>query len=713
MLKDYLPEHAEIGAWSDQTQYSINKNKRWELQDKIDKIFNEDINNLKNEKFNLFALVDHNPHFDSTKMYYSNKDEIPIVKGKSNKSRAPDHQFNSELDVKLVIEEKKIWNVSRTPKKQKKALTSIEVEEGLDDDYDDEDHDTLQEDEIKCNRQECHTLEDFIAKTSERKNNQELRCEPVKKSYRGKIIFDPLANKNQNNSDSEDEEFEEISRYDPEGDTIIVFLTELGLATIPDHWINVSEAQSTRLSIYNPNTGILIITFTVSEDSTECRMKILSLQTGLENILDVFAECTTIKEICFLADQIFAGSSKKNNVDFGKYSVVSTDQAFLELFNKESSSSEVSEGDCSASDEHTAASCMICFSEEDLCYSGSCGDGYCSSCWSLYLGVQVKSKTRLILCPGYGCTIPVPISILGWFLPTTSLLDYISRVLAVLVETNISIYDCPNCKHIVKLKEFKLVNEVKCVCGVEWCLSCKGQCHFPSSCQESHDFINFKNKLDEHVSLETVVQVRKCPSCQTLWEKMWGCNYLHCTVCNTGFCWGCDKKHDDHTGICGKINQPLEKVEILPFPTENFSRQRIENFHLHLSLKRQKLSSKKYRIETMAHRFLAADRTWYFENMEKHRQEILEKTDRGLLIMDILTRAVNICTEGRQFLLNSALRQENATASGRIRISQKYMHLIEIDEALTNPTLGKRWKEQIKRLATLIHVLERSMKLSK
>ena len=151
----------------------------------------------------------------------------------------------------------------------------------------------------------------------------------------------------------------------------------------------------------------------------------------------------------------------------------------------------------------------------------------------------------------------------------------------------------------------------------------------------------------------------------------------------------------------------------MPFPTEDFSRQRIENFHLHLSLKRQKLSSKKNRIKTMAHRFLAADRTWYFDNMEKHRREILEKTDRGLLILDILTRAVNICTEGRQFLLNSALRRENATTSGRSRISQKYMNLIEIDEALNNPTLGKRWKEQIKRIATLIHVLERSMKLSK
>ena len=224
-------------------------------------------------------------------------------------------------------------------------------------------------------------------------------------------------------------------------------------------------------------------------------------------------------------------------------------------FDKESSSSEVREGECSSSDKLVAAGCMICFSEEVLCYSGSCGDGYCSSCWSLYLSVQVKSKSRLILCPGYECTIPVPIPILGWFLPTSCLLDYITRVLAVLVQTNISIYDCPSCKHIVKLKDFKLVNEVKCVCGVEWCLSCKGQCHFPSSCQENQDFINFKNKLDERMSLETEVEVRKCPSCQTLWEKMWGCNYMHCTVCSTGFCWGCGKKNDDYTGICGKINQ--------------------------------------------------------------------------------------------------------------------------------------------------------------
>ena len=183
-----------------------------------------------------------------------------------------------------------------------------------------------------------------------------------------------------------------------------------------------------------------------------------------------------------------------------------------------------------------------------------------------------------------------------------------------------------------------------------------------------------------------------------------------CTICQTGFCWGCGKKHEGHDGLCGKINEPLENIEILAFPTEEFSRQRIENFQLHLSLKEKRLTTKKYKVERITHRFLAADRAWYFDNMEKNRGLILD-TARGALVLDIVSRAVNICTQGRQFLINSTLRRENANETRRGRISWKYMKLMELDEAISNASLGKKWKEEIKRLATLICALEKSMKL--
>merc|ERR1712012_1066279 len=59
IFTDYLPEHREMMSWDSQTGYSINKKHRWELQTNLNKVFNNNLDDLRREPFHVFAAVVH------------------------------------------------------------------------------------------------------------------------------------------------------------------------------------------------------------------------------------------------------------------------------------------------------------------------------------------------------------------------------------------------------------------------------------------------------------------------------------------------------------------------------------------------------------------------------------------------------------------------------------------------------------------------------
>ncbi len=199
--------------------------------------------------------------------------------------------------------------------------------------------------------------------------------------------------------------------------------------------------------------------------------------------------------------------------------------------------------------------------------------------------------------------------------------------------------------------------------------------------------------MKEWKSKETTVEVRPCPKCGIKWEKMWGCNYMMCSTCGTGFCWGCGAEHTDHNGICGSMKVPLEKVEILPFPTEELSAKRIKSFQLHTELKHDNvLKQYKKEYEKIMKKFLTADKEFVFANFETDFKSLIE-TERGQYIGEIVSRTINVCKQGSISLLNTLLKKSLSLRDTR-RIKSNFFALKDLFVTLQESTPNsKNWKD--------------------
>ena len=257
-----------------------------------------------------------------------------------------------------------------------------------------------------------------------------------------------------------------------------------------------------------------------------------------------------------------------------------------------------------------------------------------------------------------------------------------------------------------------MVKDFKCRCGFHWCRYCQLSHHAPSSCHENKEFIAYQQKLEKFKALETVVvEGRACPLCKTVWEKMYGCNYMSCT-CGTEFCWGCGNMHgSDHGGVCGRIKVPLEKVEVLDFPTDEYPKKRIDAFNLSLKLRNIKLKINQMQVDAILHRFLSADKEWCF-TLDRAIHSDLLQTERGQTIGEVLRNANDLCLGGRTYLLNSLVRNENKDPRRQQRISNMYRLLVQFSEDVSTVSVGKDWETclaSVKRNADYLRIQLKSV----
>ena len=103
------------------------------------------------------------------------------------------------------------------------------------------------------------------------------------------------------------------------------------------------------------------------------------------------------------------------------------------------------------------------------------------------------------------------------------------------------------------------------------CLKCNDQPHFPAECsqtsiyrkelEENGDTINVDDRKveDNYVSFG-----KRCPKCKTYMEKDFGCNHMHCTMCNSDFCWNCLRLTSEHDNeyACVDNSKTKHLVEI-------------------------------------------------------------------------------------------------------------------------------------------------------
>ncbi len=208
--------------------------------------------------------------------------------------------------------------------------------------------------------------------------------------------------------------------------------------------------------------------------------------------------------------------------------------------------------------------CVLCFEEKSVesecTLLKKCGHCVCNECFQYYCESRLSNtlaNAGKFPCPS--CEDELEISLLINFASNANLLDLylkltIEKVWFVL--NNYKWCPSPNCSKILKVDLItNTYGTVSCKCGYKMCLRCNNPPHFPAECKQ---IANYYNELNKSNSLQMPVQDKfytaqgkRCPKCNIFMEKMYGCNQMVCSLCNTTFCWNCVRSWDEHL----KLNQ--------------------------------------------------------------------------------------------------------------------------------------------------------------
>ena len=220
--------------------------------------------------------------------------------------------------------------------------------------------------------------------------------------------------------------------------------------------------------------------------------------------------------------------------------------------------------------------CDICLSECRPLVP-SCGHAYCAPCWRRWLS---SPGGRSAQCPHPACSATLDIVTHHWLAGPRLFQETRANMLTSRLASDPAVLRCRRCRRVARRRDLS-VTRVRCVCGAGSCVTCGQEDHWPASCAELASYTRFSAVFSDLRKLEEEVKVRACPMCGLLWEKMWGCNHMRCGQCHTEFCWGCGQDRGSHPGYwCGHITTPLETRTITPLPTEMTVMKQIELFIL-------------------------------------------------------------------------------------------------------------------------------------
>jgi len=100
--------------------------------------------------------------------------------------------------------------------------------------------------------------------------------------------------------------------------------------------------------------------------------------------------------------------------------------------------------------------------------------------------------------------------------------------------------------------------------------------------------------------------------------------------------------------------------------------------------------------------------------IERYTQTFFQ-TERGHRIQEVIRRAVDLCFEGRTYLINAVLRKENKDPRHQKRIGNIYSLLMEFSEDVRTVSVGKDWEtclESVKRNTNYLLVQLKSVGFS-
>ncbi|KAK6923797.1 Helicase-associated domain [Dillenia turbinata] len=211
------------------------------------------------------------------------------------------------------------------------------------------------------------------------------------------------------------------------------------------------------------------------------------------------------------------------------------------------------------------AACPICLCEVDDGYRlEACGHVFCRVCLLEQCESSIKSQDSFpICCASEKCRVPIFLTDFRSLLPGDKLEEVFRSALGAFIarsEGTFRFCPSPDCPSVYKVADSGAAGEpFFCgACHVETCTRCHLECHPYLSCEKYREF-----KDDPDSSLKDWCKdkdnVRDCPVCGHVIEKIDGCNHIECR-CGRHICWVCldyFKTSDDCYSHLRSIHQAI------------------------------------------------------------------------------------------------------------------------------------------------------------
>ena len=697
-VKRFISEYPEIIDWESGVHYSLNKNRRWNINENVHNMVECELDDFIGHETNIVIEVKSTTGTESEEtcnFVLSNRDEVP-VRTSSSKAHGQLKKDHSLVDGYMGIYVKNnniyksgLYNDAKYARRKKmrdknKWAMCIDAERyddtvaAVDDDYDDcglEDHNDVQDSQIF----QALELNKLILGKKRRQTHKKIRKSTIMNAeietnkQKLKYYWDFFNSNVDNRTDNiinvqgqtnENLQQDSFLQYLPDLKRISLKLEVEEDTSLIDDWdMFKGNTFPRRLRLENKHHNIRILleekskndyNLSVSYDNTEATAeKIKDLE---EILLDNFPLNLQKLSQCVIA----MSDAKRVETPLRKDKLLILDTESMHKMMTQEREVEDCEMECPLSD----SVCGICFTESDLSCQQSCGHSFCSSCWRFYTMTQVRGGASCVTCPAYLCDTQLCLTTVAWHGGAEILQQYKRWQVRMGVEQDSRYHWCPSprCGRIVIMMDTP-VHTVECRCGTAWCVSCKESGHWPASCRDYHDYRSYNKEIEKYNMLENTVEGRPCPKCGIIWEKLYGCNHMSCTQCGTHFCWGCGGEHSA-ASYCGGIRVPLESVRIVPLPTEKFSIARINNFQQYEAFKKLKLINPREK-ERIIHKFLAVNKEKYFEMMMMRN---IEKSDDYCNIKNIVDISLTTMKTSKMLMTNNLLSDNYST-----RVKTKFL----------------------------------------
>jgi ariadne-1 len=184
---------------------------------------------------------------------------------------------------------------------------------------------------------------------------------------------------------------------------------------------------------------------------------------------------------------------------------------------------------------------------------------YCTDCWRSHLNFQLSSRGSNCIaaqCPNAQCKAYCGAGAVEGIFGGAS--PELAKYTAFMTDAFVEESDCyaacpaPGCLRVAALCNVapaaladRCCFAATCRCGHEFCFKCAGAEHAPASCDEMRRWD--KKESDDSQTVNWVIaNTKDCPKCRKMVEKNGGCNFMHCSQCQTHWCWVCEQAMKDH-----------------------------------------------------------------------------------------------------------------------------------------------------------------------